>query len=47
MNRLWKLPLGEGIVRSPDDFGKQGQPPSRTPNCSTGSRVSCKSPRSS
>jgi mono/diheme cytochrome c family protein len=26
-NRLWKHHFGEGIVRSPDDFGKQGQPP--------------------
>ncbi|WP_439629903.1 PSD1 and planctomycete cytochrome C domain-containing protein [Gemmata sp.] len=27
VNRLWKHHFGEGIVRSPDDFGKQGQPP--------------------
>ncbi len=26
-NRLWKHHFGEGIVRSPDDFGKQGQAP--------------------
>jgi hypothetical protein len=27
VNRLWKHHFGEGIVRSPDDFGAQGQPP--------------------
>ncbi len=27
VNRLWKHHFGEGIVRSPDDFGKQGQLP--------------------
>jgi cytochrome c553 len=27
VNRLWKHHLGEGIVRSPDDFGKMGQSP--------------------
>jgi len=27
VNRLWKHHFGEGIVRSPDDFGNQGQPP--------------------
>lgn len=27
VNRLWKHHFGEGIVRSPDDFGRQGQPP--------------------
>ena len=27
VNRLWKHHFGEGIVRSPDDFGLQGQPP--------------------
>jgi hypothetical protein len=28
VNRLWKHHFGEGIVRSPDDFGLQGQLPS-------------------
>jgi hypothetical protein len=27
VNRLWKHHFGAGIVRSPDDFGYQGQPP--------------------
>jgi mono/diheme cytochrome c family protein len=27
VNRLWLYHFGEGIVRSPDDFGVQGQPP--------------------
>ncbi|QJW99520.1 PSD1 and planctomycete cytochrome C domain-containing protein [Frigoriglobus tundricola] len=27
VNRLWKHHFGEGIVRSPDDFGRQGQAP--------------------
>ena len=27
VNRLWKQHFGEGIVRSPDDFGNQGQRP--------------------
>src|SRR6185437_7943942 len=27
VNRIWKHHFGEGIVRSPDDFGRQGQPP--------------------
>ncbi|MCE9568061.1 MAG: PSD1 and planctomycete cytochrome C domain-containing protein [Planctomycetes bacterium] len=28
VNRLWKHHFAEGLVRSPDDFGKQGQLPS-------------------
>jgi mono/diheme cytochrome c family protein len=28
VNRLWKGHFGEGLVRSPDDFGKMGQAPS-------------------
>ena len=27
VNRLWLHHFGEGIVRSPDDFGYQGQRP--------------------
>lgn len=27
VNRLWKHHFGEGLVRSPDDLGLQGQPP--------------------
>jgi hypothetical protein len=27
VNRIWQHHFGEGIVRSPDDFGRMGQPP--------------------
>jgi len=27
VNRVWQHHFGEGIVRSPDDFGRMGQPP--------------------
>jgi hypothetical protein len=28
VNRLWKEHMGEGLVRTPDNFGKLGEPPS-------------------
>lgn len=31
-NRIWKHHFGQGIVRSVDNFGKTGEPPT-TPNC--------------
>ena len=39
VNRLWQYHFGRGIVRSPNNFGLQGDKPTH-PNCSTGWRRS-------
>jgi hypothetical protein len=36
VNRIWQGHFGEGIVRTPNDFGRQGDRP-RIRSCSTGS----------
>jgi len=27
INRIWQGHFGEGIVKTPNDFGRQGEPP--------------------
>ena len=39
VNRIWQFRMGQGIVRTPNDFGVMGDSP-RTSTCSTGWRPS-------
>ena len=35
VNRIWAHHFGQGLVRTPSDFGVRSDPPTRTRNCST------------